>query len=615
MDDTESPTKRGLIAELSRRHVWRAAVLYIGAVWALSQGIAQLGPAFNAPDWITRWFVIACAIGFPFWIAFAWFFAWTPQGFRREEDVERTPSLTRATGRKLDFWIIGVLVIAVVLLVTNQFVLHRDATSVANTADTHAIQAELAKLPDQSVAVLPLANASGDPKQQYFSDGLSEELISDLTQIDGLKVIGKYSSFQFRDSKASPAQIGATLGVANLIEGSVRQRDGRIRIVVNLIRARDGASVWSQSYDQPLKDVFVIQSQIGHAVAAALQVKLLGKTIVADDKPPSGNVQAYQLMLQGRAIARQNTESDFQQGIAMFQQALRLDPDYAYAWSLLSNYQINLAQSYLHGTSRQQAYADARKAADRASALAPNAAVTHLVRSYVLSNLDGDQQGALAECRRAVALAPRDGTVIQFLAVQYGTLGRQQKAVDLYRKAIATDPLRSDWYNNLSISLIALGRLDQAEQAIRKAISLQHDYPGLYLGLATIDILRGNDTAALHDADLETDPTSKAFAVALARQVGGNAVEADSALHKYIAQYGKTQAYFVADLYALRKQPDEMFDWLERARQADAANLATSVLSDPLLLRYRDDPRFAKLCRELGLPVPGATRPAVPAAP
>src|SRR6185437_6990012 len=264
-------------------------------------------------------------IGFPFFIVFAWLFEFTPGGLKLESETEvgHRPAggLGHITGRKLDYWIIGVLIVAVVLLLTNQFVLRRDANSVAAAADAKTLTAELAKLPSKSVAVLPLANESDDPKQQYFSDGLSEELISDLTQIDGLKVIGKYSSFKFRDSKGSPAQIGATLGVANLIQGSVRQRDGRIRIVVNLIRAQDGASVWSQSYDEPLKDVFAIQSKIGHAVAAALKVKLLGRTIVSDDRPPSGNVQAYQLMLQGRAIARRNTEAGFRQGAAMLRQA------------------------------------------------------------------------------------------------------------------------------------------------------------------------------------------------------------------------------------------------------------------------------------------------------
>lgn len=496
------------------------------------------------------------------------------------------------------------------LLATNQFVLHGDATSQANAADTQAVLAALTKVPAQSVAVLPLANESGDPERQYFSDGLSEELISDLTQVNGLKVIGNYSSFKFRDSKDSPAQIGATLGVANLIEGSVRQSGERIRIVVNLIRAKDGASVWSHTYDQQLKDVFAIQSQIGHAVASALQVKLLGKAIVSDDKPPSGNVEAYQLMLQGRALVRRQTEDGSRQGLALIRQALELEPDYAYAWSLISNYEINLG-NLLQGDAKQQAYEEARRAADKASTLAPNAPVTHLVRGYVLAQLDGDQMGSLAEYRRALALAPNDGTTMAFLAVQYAALGQLQQSVGLYRKAIATDPLRADWFNNLSVALAAKGDFDEAEQAIRKTIELQPDYPGAYLQLSDIEFLRGEVKAAMRDAGKETDPDARAFALASVKQVNHDAGMADAALHDYIEHYGNTQPFNVADLYALRGQPDEMFQWLQRARGPNGAVLAANLLDDPLALRYKTDPRFAALCKQLGLPVPGEPLPAV----
>lgn len=597
-----------LFAELKRRNVWRAAVVYAAGVWAFGQGLSQFSPALGLPDWTTRWFLVAACIGFPFWIAFAWFYAWTPQGLKRESEVAPDAAIAHSTGRKLDFWIIGILAVAVVLLVTNQFVLHRDATSRASVVDTQATLAALAKVPEQSVAVLPLANESGDPKQQYFSDGLSEELISDLTQINGLKVIGKYSSFKFRDSKDSPAQIGATLGVANLIEGSVRQSDGRIRIVVSLIRATDGASVWSHSYDQQLKDVFAIQSQIGHAVATALQVKLLGRAIVSDDKPPSGSVRAYQLMLQGRALVRRQTEDGFRQGLALIRQALGLEPNYAYAWSLISNYEINLG-NLLQDDARQQAYEEARRAADKASALAPNAPVTHLVRGYVLAQLDGDQIGALAEYQRALALAPHDGAAMSFLGVQYAALGQLQQSVALYRKAIITDPLRADWFYDLSLSLTTKGDLEQAEGTIRKTIELQPDYPGAYLQLSCIELLRGEVEIAMRDAEKETDPDSRAFALASVKQVNGDAEVADAALRDYIEHYGNTQPFNVADLYALRGQPDEMFQWLQRARGPNGAVLAGNLLNDPLALRYKADPRFTALCKQLDLPAPGEPLP------
>ena len=600
-----SPGKRGIIAELSHRHVWRAAAVYIGAVWALSQGIAQLAPAFGAPEWITRWFVIACAIGFPFWVAFAWYYKLTPEGLKLEsDDSSNDHAFHRATGRKLDLWIIGVMAVAIVLLVTNTFVLHRDVNSTAGVADAEAIAEVLAKVPFQSVAVLPLSNDSGDPKQQYFSDGLSEELISDLTQVNGLKVIGKYSSFKFRDSNDSLAQIGAALGVAHLIQGSVRQQANRIRVTVNMIRAKDGASVWSHSYDEKLNDVFAIQSKIGEAVADALKVKLLGKPIVASDKPPSGNVDAYELMLQGRAIYRRGTEQSIREGISLFRQALKLDPDYAYVWGLLSNASVNLGVLFLNGDARQQAFAQARAAVDREQVLAPDAAYTHTDRGYLLATLDNDPIGALAEYKRAHELAPNDTTSMNYLAGGLENLGQLQAAVEMYRKTLANDPARVDIYVNLALALLGQRQLDAAEQVAKKGLAWQPNYPWLHGILAEVDVLRGNVDAARSNAAKETDPVIGPWARALAAQIGPAGKQADAALHDYITRQGKDQPYFVADLYAVRKQPDDMFEWLQRAWKQRDPNFSGLLLTDPFVLAYQRDPRFAALCKQAGLPLP-----------
>ena len=603
--------------ELKRRNVLRAAAIYAAAVWALAQGISQLAPSVGLPDWATRWFLVAAIIGFPFWIAFAWFYELTPSGIKRESEIAPEDSITAHTGKRFDRWIFAVMAVAIILLVTNTFVLHRDATSTATAADAKTIADELAKAPNKSVAVLPLANESGNPKQQYFVDGMSEELISDLTQVNGLKVIGKDSSFKFRDSKDSPAQIGAALGVAHLIHGSVFQEGNSIRVTVSMIRAKDGSSVWSHSYDEPLKDVFAIQTKIGQAVASALKIQLLGKVIVSTDQPPSGNVESYQLMLQGRAITRRaGTADEYRQGIALLQQALKLDPNYAYAWGTLSNAWVNLGQGFLTGDAQQQAYAQGRVAMDKQQLLAPDAAVTHMDRGYLLQSVDHDAVGALAEYQRAYALAPNDGSVMAFLALGLTTLGQLQPAVEMFRKAIATDPLRADFYANLAGILLAQGQLDGAEQATRQALALQPDYPGLYVSLAELDILRGHFAAAERDAKQETDPVAGPWIRALALQINPDRQQADAALQAYIAKNGKDQPYFVADLYALRKQPDDMFEWLQRAwmqRDPNFINgaLVDGVLSDPFITRaYEHDPRFAALCKQAGSPVPGVALPA-----
>jgi TolB-like protein/tetratricopeptide (TPR) repeat protein len=586
----------GFFAELKRRHVVRAGVLYIGAVWALAQGIAQLTPVVGAPDWAARWFLVAAAIGFPFWLVFAWVFELTSHGLVREDELPPDPARVHSTARKLDFAIIAVLSVAVVLLLANTFVWRKGA-GLDDAAD-------LSTVPPKSVAVLPLANESGDPKQDYFSDGLSEELISDLTQINGLKVIGKTSSFRFRKSNQTPLQIGAALGVANLIEGSVRQSGQRLSVVIDMVRARDGTSVWSHTFDRDLKDVFAIQSEIGAAVANALKVKLLGKPIVSEERPPSGSVVAYRAMLQGRAIARQGTQDAYRQGIALLERSLSLDPRYAYVYGLLSNYWINLG-SGLTGPAQQQAFAKGRAAANREFELAPNSASAHLDRAYVLSVLDLDQMAALSEYKQALALAPADETSMAFLALQLGTVGRWQDSADLYKRALVDDPLRPDWYAILADDLIMLGRLDEAEKALRTALGLQADFPGLHQQLVVIDVLRNDFAAARRDAALETAPDYKTWATVMAMQIGGDPSRADSAMRDYQSRNASSQPYVVASLYAIRREPDKVFEWLDRAWKQHDTSLAV-LFFDPFILRYRDDPRFGTLSAELGL----SSRPA-----
>jgi adenylate cyclase len=597
-----------LLAELKRRNVLRAGALYAAAVWALAQGIAQLTPVVNAPAWVARWFLVAAVIGFPFWIALAWLYQLTPSGLKRESEIAPGDPVAHSTGRKLDFWIIGILAVAVVLLATNTFVLHGDATSVTNAASTQALMAALKKVPEKSVAVLPLTNEGGDPKQQYFADGLSEALISDLTQINGLKVIGKYSSFKFRDSRDSPAQIGAMLGVAHLLQGSVHQQGDRIRVTVDLIRATDGSYVWSHSYDEQLKDVFAIQTQIGHAVASALKIKLLGQALVIDDKPPNGNVEAYKLVLQGFARSRHGTEAGERRARALYQQALQLDPNYAYAWASVAGSSIDLA-NYLTGDARQQAYAEAHLAADKAQALAPDAPTSHFIRGYLLMEVDNDPVSALAEIKRGHALAPNDATSTDYLAYGLMTVGQLQPAIEMYHKAIVADPLRAGFYANLAVALLGQRQLDAAEQAIRRALILQPDLPGLYARLADVDILRGDAAAAVRDAEKEADPISGPLVRAMARQIGPDHQQADAALHSYIATYGKEYPYNVANLYALRRQADEMFEWLQRACTQGDPQLVRTLLTDPFVLAWQHDPRFAALCKQLGLPLPGQMPP------
>ncbi len=314
-----------LLSELKRRNVLRAAALYGGAVWLLAQVITQLGPVFDVSPWVARWFLAATAIGFPFWIALAWFYELTPEGLKLESEVAPADSIARSTGRKLDRAIIAILVVAVVLLLTNTFLWHR---SVASNQDAAAV------IPEKSVAVLPLVNGGGEG-QQFFSDGLSESLIIALSQFDGLKVIGRNSSFQFRDTKDDSAAIGRKLGVAHLLEGSVQHAGDVVRISVELIDAASGQTRWSQHYDRPYKSLFTLQDEITNAVADALHAKLLSPNDAAKhgDRPPNGNVEAYTAYLQG---LKHWHDQDFYKAAEYMTKAVQLDPGYALAWAHLS---------------------------------------------------------------------------------------------------------------------------------------------------------------------------------------------------------------------------------------------------------------------------------------
>ncbi|MGD0864150.1 MAG: hypothetical protein ABSA49_01200 [Rhizomicrobium sp.] len=585
----------GFLHELRRRNILRAVALYATSVWALAQGITSLGPTLDAPTWLTRWFLVAAAIGFPFWIAFAWFYELTPQGIKRESEAPPSDAVARATGRRLDVWIIGVLAVAVVLLLTDKFVVRREA----------AVSASVVAIAEKSVAVLPLVNESGDPNALYFSDGLSEDLIAALSQFSGLKVIGRNSSFKFRNSTEASNVIGEKLGVAHLLEGSVRREGDMVRIYAELVNAGDGSTMWSQHYDKPYKDLFQLQDDITDAVAGVLKTKLLGgdNAVAQNDRPPSGNLDAYNAYLQGKFyLARQN-EADFHKAIDAFTTATRIDPHYAQAWANLSNAWSDLGQEFLGGASALQAYAQARASVNTALALAPDLAIAHSAKGNLLLSADSNWSGAEAEFRRALQIEPNFAAAKGNLGAVLGTLGHPEQAADLTRQASASDPLYAFWFDQLSRFLGMLGRLDEAGQAERKAIELQPKAESFYVQLAVIEILRGDSKAALATAQQGPKGPWQDVGLALARQIGGDRAAADAALKILIDKYADGAPYQIAEVYALRKDPDKTFEWLDKAWVARDPGIQL-LLFDPLFRRYWSDPHFAAFCRKVGLPAP-----------
>ena len=601
-----------LFAEIQRRNVFRMAGLYLVGAWLIVQVAGTVLPMFGAPDWLPRGIVILLAIGLVPSLLLAWVFELTPDGIRRDTGVEPTQPVAPRTAQRMNRLIIAVLALAIVYFGFDKFVLAPRHEVALQAATEQAVEARVAaqeavKLeataPVKSIAVLPLDNASGDQEQQYFSDGLSEDLITALSQFDGLKVISRNSAFQFRDSKQSSKIIGETLGVAHLLEGSVRRAGNTVRITAQLVKAADGSTLWSQRYDRPYRDLFALQDEIAKAVAGALKAQLLAGAGAQSDRPPSGNLAAYSAYLQGKFHYARSTEAEMRKAIDAYATATRLDPGYASAWAELSYTWSGLASQFLAGPSAQQAYARARVAVDTALTLDPELAAAHVARGYVLTIADFDRSGAEAEYRRAVQLAPNEGSTKFSLATLLAALGQPAQAVELTRQALATDPLHASWYNWLSVYLAPLGRLDEARQAIGKALELQPDAVSFHTQQAIIEILRGDPGAALAAAQLE--PASGGWresALALALQIGSDRAAADAALQALIANDADSSAYQIAQVYALRKDVDKTFEWLDRAWvNRDPGVLG--LLFDPFILRYRDDPRFAAFARRIGLPI------------
>lgn len=579
-------------AELKRRNVLRAGALYLGAVWALAQGISQLGPSVGAPDWVTRWFLVAAGIGFPFAMLFSWFYEWTPRGIQRESEIEQDASITRETGKKMDRWIIAVLSVAVVLLLTDRFVLHRDSSAGATL--------------DKSIAVLPLVNESGDKDQQYFSDGLSEDLINTLSQFDGLKVIGRTSSFQFRDSKDDARTIGGKLGVATLLEGTVERAGDMVRINANLVSAADGRTLWSNRYDRPYKDLFKLQDEITQSVAGALRSRLLAVSVHAQgDRPPSGNLEAYDAFLRGRDLAERRTRANYEAAVASFQRAVQLDPEYAQAYARWAMADQWLADWGLTDAGERAEASDlARTHARKAVALDPNLAEAQAALGITQAWSDFDVKASVATLKKAVALDPENPEILYQAADVTSCLGHFDVSIALMRKAIARDGMNANLHFYLSQYLLPAGRLDEAQTEAQRAIELQPQAVGYHWLLARILLKRGDPDGALAAVKPEANPERRDLIAAQASWMKGDRAGSDAALARLTKSYGAGIPAQIGEIYALRGEADMAFAWFEQAvriRQPASTEIYEMVFIGP---EIRRDPRFAAITRQLGLPDP-----------
>ena len=448
----------------------------------------------------------------------------------------------------------------------------------------------------KSVAVLAFANLSDDKGNEYFSDGISEELLNVLAKIPGLKVTARTSSFHYKGKDTPIPEIARELGVAYVIEGSVRKAGDKVRITAQLIKAADGFHVWSDTFTRDLKDIFAVQDEIAGLIAQQLQLKLGDGPRVAKTVNP----EAHQLYLQGKYFLNQFSVDSANRAVGLLQQAVELDPSFAPAWAALSR-----AGSVLGGyaDTRQDAekgMALARLAAERALALEPDLAAAHLALAEVQTGHDFDWQGAAGSLRRALALAPADAAVIDSAARLAYYFGQKAKSVELGAQAVALDPVNPSVRVDHGFALNSVRRFPEAEAEFRRLIELNPKAPWGHAGVSFNFTTQGRFDEAAAEAVQETNDWSRLYALTLAQWGQKKQSEADATLTQFIKADADIAAYQIAEIYAFRGDSDRAFEWLDRAYRQRDPGLAWSR-SDIFLENLYPDPRWEKFMRKLGL--------------
>ena len=445
-----------------------------------------------------------------------------------------------------------------------------------------------------SIAVLPFTDMSPGKDQEYFTDGLSEELLNALTKIPELRVTGRSSSFQFKGRNEDLRLIGRTLNVATLLEGSVRKAGSHVRITVQLVKVADGFHLWSETYDRQLDDIFAVQDDIARSVAGALKVTLLG----GKAGKPVPDAEAYNRVLEARHLLTKGGEENRRKAQGLLEGVLKHDPKYADAWVDLSVVHMRRYEQAPTLAAKEKALGEQEAALQRALALDPGMADAH-ARLARLRRQRWDFAGAERSMKRALELAPGDASVIAAAAGFASTFGRFDEAIVLQRRAQEIDPLSRTGLYNVGYRYLAAGRPAEAEKPLRELLELSADADGAHALLGDALLLQGRAEAALAEYEKEVDPSGRLAGRAMAQHALGRRESSQAALRELVTIYGD-EAKLIAEVHAYRGETDEAFGWLERAyrnRHPDLVYLRPSCF----LTRLHGDPRWAALLKKVGL--------------
>jgi TolB-like protein/Tfp pilus assembly protein PilF len=457
--------------------------------------------------------------------------------------------------------------------------------------------APIQRPPEKSIAVLPFVDLSEKKDQEYFSDGLSEELINHLAHSAGLKVIARTSAFQFKGRNEDARSIAGKLGVAHLLEGSVRKAGQDVRVTTQLIRASDGAQLWSHTYDRNLVDIFKVQDEIADRVATALNATL---AIVDTPAARESDVEAYNLVLEGNYYKARGTRANIEKAIQLYQQAIETQPNYALAWARLASAYFNLEEA--GGTPSAADNARILHALDRAIRLDPNLIWAYYTRAGFEMAIQWDWAAAHADHERIRALDPGNSYL---LPVALGDMalvaGHLDAAIEHYERVVEVSPLDATALNSLGIALCAADRLPQCLQYRQRLQQLHPEFGGINNSVGLARLYLGQLPEALEAMEKEPEEDLRLAGLALVYTALGQRAESDTALQALETQFAATDAYEIALIHAYRGEAEVAFSWLRRCVQTHNSKIV-SIKTEPLLRTLHGDPRFQTLLVKLKLP-------------
>jgi len=489
-----------LFEELKRRNVIRVAIAYGVVAWFVLQLSDVVLENISAPEWVMQTVMLVLVVGFPVVVLFAWVFEMTPEGIKKEKDVDRTQSITNVTGRKLDRMIIGILTVMVAYLMIDKLVLQRDISAPEESTQQALVEPTVETGP--SVAVLPFVNMSGDANNEYFSDGLTETLLHMLAQIPDLRVAARTSSFAFKGKDAGIAEISKILGVAHILEGSVQKAGNRVRITAQLIRADDGFHVWSQNYDRTLDDIFAIQDEIANDVVRALDSSLLGNSAVVLQGVSTQNTDAYDFYLQALEQQKVHSYSSLATAENLFKNALAIDPGFIDAkLALVRNYQMKLGTGLIDKEMAWKSIeplllqVDAERPGDP---MARALTLSFKVTTFGLAADAGERETVINELRSLLPQFPTDTWVRDRVANILRVFDAFEQALEVTQAGLMLDPLSAELHSIMAHIYTDMERYDEARAAFLRALELAPENPNLYgrmgnLAMQTSDLVEALD--------------------------------------------------------------------------------------------------------------------------